>query len=190
MRLRTQILWLIFIFFSVGCSKITVKSVGDTYHLAVRSQFYELKQWSFSGRIAIVAAKESWTANIEWHHSKKADTLTLSGVLGQGRIVIIVTGNAVILDRGDGKIWQSDNINTFIEQQLGTMIPVKSLSYWVLGLTNPDKRFVTLADGFEQEHWIIQYLQMQQSNKKWMPRKLKAMRGKTRLKLIIDNWTL
>ena len=55
---------------------------------------------------------------------------------------------------------------------------------------DPDKNFVKLADGFEQEKWIIQYSQMQQINKQWMPRKLKALQNKTRLKLVIDSWTL
>ncbi len=182
--------WLIVIFLTVSCSKIAVKDVEDRYHLTERSEFYDLNQWSFSGRLAIVDAKESWTANLEWQHHKQEDRLKLSGVLGQGSLVIIVTEQAVILDRGDGKTLQSNDINAFIEQQLGVAIPVKSLRYWVLGLTNPDKDFVSLADGFEQEHWIIQYLQMQQVNKKWMPRKLKAMRDKMRLKLVIDHWIL
>lgn len=173
-----------------GCSEIVVKPVKDTYHLNDRSAFYELKNWAFKGRLAVSDNKESWTASIEWAHTEKEDALKLSGPLGQSAIKIILTKNSVILDRGKGEVLQSSEIDAFIEAQLGMSIPINSLRYWVLGLTHPNKSFVKLADGFEQEKWIIQYSQMQQTDKQWMPRKLKALQNKTRLKLVIDRWTL
>ena len=173
-----------------GCSEMVVKPVEDTYHLNDRSAFYELKKWIFKGRLVVSDSKESWTASIDWEHTEEKDALKLSGPLGQNAIKIILTENSVILDRGEGEVLQSSEIDAFIQAQLGMDIPINSLRYWVLGLTHPDKSFVKLADGFEQEKWIIQYSQMQQINKQWMPRKLKALQNKTRLKLVIDNWTL
>ncbi|MDQ7091879.1 MAG: lipoprotein insertase outer membrane protein LolB [Methylococcales bacterium] len=192
MRIATfkPFLWMTLFVLISGCTEMVVKPVEDKYHLSERKNFYDLKKWRFTGRLVIVDKKESWTATLEWHHLEKKETLTLSGPLGQSAIKITLTENLMTLDRGDGKVTQSEDITHFIEQQLGMVIPVKSLRYWVLGLTHPDKPFVQLADGFEQEKWIIQYREMQQINKKWMPRKLKAMRGKTRLKLVIDQWTL
>ncbi|NOQ36888.1 MAG: outer membrane lipoprotein LolB, partial [Methylococcaceae bacterium] len=153
--------------------------------------FYQLKKWSFDGRLALFDGKESWSASIEWTHSDGKDELKLSGPLGQGAVAISLTENSVTIDRGDEQIQQSTDVDAFIEQQLGIFIPVRALRYWVLGLTAPEKEFVELTGGFEQEKWIIQYLQMQQTDKeKWMPRKLKAHQNKTRLKLIIDNWML
>jgi len=173
-----------------GCSEVVVKPVKDSYHLKNRSPFYELKKWAFEGRLAVADNKESWTAAIEWVHTEKKDTLKVSGPLGQSAIKIILTENSVTLDRGTGEVLQSHEINAFIEAQLGMKIPIDSLRYWVLGVTHPKKTFVQLADGFEQEKWIIQYSQMQEINQQWMPRKLKALQNKTRLKLVIDRWTL
>ncbi len=181
---------LLILLLSSGCSDRVVKPVEDTYHLNERSVFYELKKWGFKGRLAVSDTKESWTASIEWTHTEEKDALKLSGPLGQSAIKIILTENSVILDRGEETVLQSSEINAFIEAQLGMKIPINSLRYWVLGLTHPDKSFVKLADGFEQEKWIIQYSQMQQIDKQWMPRKLKALQNKTRLKLVIDSWVL
>jgi outer membrane lipoprotein LolB len=189
MRLKYFLLMFLFLF-GGGCSEIVVKPVEDTYHLNDRSAFYKLKKWTFKGRLAVSDNKESWTASIEWVHTEKKETLQLSGPLGQSAIKIILTENSVILDRGDGKVLQSSEVDAFIEAQLGMKIPINSLRYWVLGLTHPDKSLVKLADGFEQEKWIIQYSQMQQINKQWMPRKLKALQHKTHLKLVIDRWIL
>lgn len=190
MIIKRFFLGLIIAILLTACTQTLLKPVTK-YRLAERDEFYQLQKWSFDGRLALSDGKESWSASIEWAHSKEKDELKLSGPLGQGAVAITLTENLVIIDRGDEQIQQSSDVDAFIEQQLGMFIPVRALRYWVLGLTAPDKAFVELTDGFEQEKWIIQYSQMQQTNKeKWMPRKLKAHQDKTRLKLIIDNWML
>ncbi|MCK5729272.1 MAG: outer membrane lipoprotein LolB [Methylococcales bacterium] len=182
--------FLLVIALSQGCTTKVIKPVEDKYSISPENALYQLKQWSFKGRLAIQDNKESWSASIEWSHTEKEDILKLSGPLGQTGGILIVSKEAVILDRGDGKTLHSTDINGFIKQQLGMQIPVQSLRYWVLGLTDPAHKFTALADGFKQNDWIIQYFQMQQSNEQWVPQKLKAFQNKTRLKLIIDEWIL
>ncbi len=177
-------------FLLAACSEVPVKSVAK-YNLADRQAFYELENWAFEGRMALSDGTESWNASIEWKHTPEKDELKLSGPLGQGAVAIALTDDSVTIDRGDDEILRSDNVDEFVERQLGIFVPVRALRYWVLGLAAPDRAFVELTDGFEQEKWLIQYQQMQQVNEKgWMPRKLKASQDKTRLKLIIDNWML
>ncbi|MCK4492888.1 MAG: outer membrane lipoprotein LolB [Methylococcales bacterium] len=175
---------------SQGCTTKITKPVDDKYSISPKNALYQLKKWSFKGRLAIHDHKESWSVSVEWTHTEKEDILKLSGPLGQTGGILIVSKDSIILDRGDGKTLHSTNINGFIEQQLGMKIPVQSLRYWVLGLVHPAHKFTALADGFTQNNWIIQYSQMQQSNQQWLPRKLKAFQNKTRLKLIIDQWNL
>jgi outer membrane lipoprotein LolB len=186
-----KVLLLCSIFFTLtSCSEKIIKPVGDQYNLSERKQLYALKKWAFEGRLAIANENESWTATLKWTHTQDEDKLILSGPLGQTGGILIVSKEAVILDRGEGETLHSTDINGFIEQQLGLKIPVQSLRYWVLGLTHPEHPATMLSDGFNQNNWIIQYAQMQQFNHRWMPRKLKAFQDKTRLKLIIDQWTV
>lgn len=191
MAFKSLLLLMVMTFLLSACSNRIVKPVTD-YKVAPKANLYQLKKWSFDGRLALSDGKESWSATMDWTHEDKKDTLKLSGPLGQGAIIITLNEHFVTIDRGDGedKIQQSSDINNFIKDQLGIVVPVQSLRYWVLGLTAPRKRFVTLSDGFEQEKWIIQFSQMQQVKKHWLPRKLKAHLGKTRLKLIVDTWKL
>ena len=145
-----------------ACTEVLVKPVAE-YRLAEREEFYQLKKWSFEGRLALFDGKESWSASIEWVHSEEKDELKLSGPLGQGAVVIALTEDSVTIDRGDEKIQQSTEVDAFMEQQLGKSVPVRALLYLVLGLTEHDKAFVELSDGFEQEKWIIQYSLNQRS---------------------------
>lgn len=196
MEAAGNILWQRFFLLSVlsfllnACSEVPVKSVAE-YKLADREAFYGLESWAFEGRLALSDGKESWNASIEWKHSQEKDDLKLSGPLGQGAVAIALTKDSVTIDRGDDEVLQSNRVDEFVESQLGIFVPVRALRYWVLGLTAPDKTYVELTDGFEQEKWLIQYQQMQQVGEKgWMPRKLKAWQDKTLLKLIIDDWKL
>ena len=184
------LLYGLILFIITSCSQKIIKPVGDQYHLTDKKALYTLKKWAFKGRLAIKNDKESWTATIEWTHEEAEDILKLSGPLGQTGGILIVSKEAVILDRGDGKTLHSTDINGFIEQQMGMKIPVQSLRYWVLGLTHPEHKFTNLSDGFGQNDWIIQYSQMQPFKQHWLPRKLKAFQNKTRLKLIIDQWSV
>lgn len=180
-------------FFLNACTDRVVKPQPIIGHIPPKEiNLYDLKKWSFDGRLALSDGKDSWSASIDWVHSEKKDVLKLSGPLGQGAIIITLNPYFVILDRGEGadKIQQSSDIDTFIKDQLGIFVPVQSLRYWVLGLTAPKKKFVKLSDGFEQEKWIVQYSEMQQEKQYKVPRKLKAHLGKTRLKLIVDTWKL
>jgi outer membrane lipoprotein LolB len=181
---------LLVITLSVSCTNPIIKPVNDQYHLTDRTPFYTLNKWSFKGRLALSNTQKSLTINIEWRHTEDKEILKLSGPLGQNAMLITLTEQLVILNQGNGKIQQSTKINTFIKQQLGIAIPVQSLRYWVLGLTHPNKKFTALADGFKQQHWIVQYTDMQSIDQQWMPRKLTALKDKIRLKLIIDHWLL
>lgn len=170
-----------------ACSEMPVKS-GQPFQVSERAHLYQLKNWSFDGRLSLTDGQESWSAAIEWQHSEKKDEIKLSGPLGQGGVLIILTDELVIIDRGDDKITQSNQVDEFISQQLGVFVPVRALRYWVLGLTQPETAVLELEDGFVQSKWTVHYLQMQQSGKEWLPRKINVEQAQAKLKLVIDQW--
>ncbi|NOQ37170.1 MAG: outer membrane lipoprotein LolB, partial [Methylococcaceae bacterium] len=65
-------------FFLAGCAETVVRPIAK-YNLSDRAEFYQLKKWSFDGRLALFDGKESWSASIEWTHSDGKDELKLSG---------------------------------------------------------------------------------------------------------------
>jgi outer membrane lipoprotein LolB len=160
------------------------------FNLAQRKHLYALKKWSFDGRLSLADGKESWSATIVWSHTEGRDEIKLSGPLGQGAAVITLTNDLITVDRGDEKSRQSTHVDEFIQLQLGIAVPVRALSYWVVGLTHPGYPSENLGDGFEQLKWRVHYLQLQNTGKDWLPRKIGAEQGNAKLKLLIDKWTL
>jgi outer membrane lipoprotein LolB len=171
-----------------ACTDVPVKT-DEHYSVLERKNLYQLKQWSFDGRISLSDGRESWSANVLWAHTDGKDEIKLSGPLGQGAAVITLTNDLVIINRGDEKPKQSTQIDEFIQQQLGVFVPVKALRYWVLGLTNPNSPYIEKGDGFKQSNWDVHYLQMQNQGNEWLPRKMGIEQGEAKLKLIIDQWT-
>lgn len=172
-----------------ACSMIT-KEPEPSYSGRARNHLYRLDHWSFDGRLAITGQHDSWTANLSWKHSPDQEELKLSGPLGQGATVIQFTDDFVSIDRGDGQVQTSEQPEEFVNQQLGILVPVKSLRYWVLGLPEPAQAFVETIDGFSQAGWLIAYKQMQRVFDQSMPRKITVVNTHVKLKLIIDQWVV
>lgn len=181
-------LWCLVLMLS-ACS-ITPEEPEVHYSKLAREHLYRLENWSFEGRLALTGKNDSWSANINWGHKPDDEKIKLSGPLGQGTTVIQLTGDLVIIDRGDGQAQTSTQPEHFINQQLGMFVPVHSLRYWVVGLPEPTSAFVETPTGFKQAGWLIDYKQMQPVDNQPMPHKITVTNEQVKLKLIIDQWIL
>lgn len=149
-----------------------------------------MREWRLEGRVAITSPKDSWSANIEWSHLPDSETIRLSGPLGQGAVVIELTGDVVKIDRGGGNVQTSNQPEQFINQQLGLLVPLQSLRFWAVGLPESENTFQETADGFTQDGWLIAYKEMLKTGIETMPHKMAVSNGHAKLKLIIDQWDL
>jgi len=172
-----------------GCTSGPTVPEGR-YEMQSRESLYKLDRWSFDGRVAITAKKDSWSASINWMHVLNDEKIKLAGPLGQGATFIQLSGNLVTIDRGDNKPLTSTQPELFINQQLGLFVPVQSLRYWVLGVPEPTNHYNVTLTGFTQAGWLIDYKQTQAVNGHVMPYKISVSNEQLKLKLIIDQWVL
>ena len=172
-----------------ACATRPVIFTAD-YDQSARSHLYDLKTWAFQGRLAMRGAEDSWSASINWRHKGDTDKIKLAGPLGQGAVAINLTGNAISIDRGDGKPLASNNPDALVRQQVGVFVPVKALRYWVAGLTQPSVEFDVLSDGFIQSGWTVHYPEFIRAGEELMPRRIVVINKKLKLKLVVDRWVL
>ncbi|CAG1020032.1 Outer-membrane lipoprotein LolB [Patescibacteria group bacterium] len=172
-----------------GCSLFPIEPTIP-YSKTASLPLYKVNNWSLDGRLSISNTKDSWNANMDWHHDIEKEHIKLSGPLGQGATVIQLTKESVTIDKGDGKAQTSNQPQQFINQQLGMFVPVASLRYWVIGLPEPNVDFVETATGFKQAGWLIDYKQMQTVKTNTLPYKVHVSNEQVKLKLIIDEWQL
>ncbi len=185
---KRAVVWLLVLIIS-GCSSVPVGPEVE-YSEKLRAQLQDLQDWSFEGRMGLVAKNDSWQANIDWKHHLNAEEIRLAGPLGQGATLIQLSGNMVKIDRGGDKVQTSTQPEAFISQQLGVFVPISSLRYWVIGLPEPTSAFIEMTAGFKQSGWLIEYKQMQRIDDHVVPRKIIVSNERAKLKLMIDQWDL
>jgi len=181
--------WSLFLFLT-GCATIPEKPLS-VYSSRQRQYIYGLEYWSFEGRLAVSGPKDSWSANVVWDHSPLEEKMKLTGPLGQGAIIIQLKGDKVLIDRGQGDVFSSDEPEKFISHELGAFVPLKSLRYWAVGVPELGKDFHEIGEGFSQDGWLVEYKQMQPiEGSGVMPQKISVTNGQVKLKLYVDGWKL
>jgi len=148
------------------------------------------QNWVFQGRLAVADDQDSASMTIEWQHNGNKDRIDLSGPLSQGRVVLTVTPEQVIVDDGESRAAYYGSPENVMREQFGMEIPVDSLRYWVLGSVDPNLQAVSQEGGFYQAGWLVRYSELQTVSSGKLPRKISAVRDKTRIKLVIDQWNL
>ncbi len=172
-----------------ACASVSTVPSGS-YSQSARAHLYKIQEWRLEGRVAITSPKDSWSASIEWSHLPNSEKIRLSGPLGQGAVVIELTGDVVKIDRGGGNVQTSSQPEQFINQQLGLFVPLQSLRFWAVGLPESENSFQETVDGFVQNGWLIAYKEMLKTGNETMPHKMVVSDGHAKLKLIVDQWDL
>jgi len=173
----------------VSCADVPVKSTTP-FQLSGRDHLYGKAWWSFEGRMVVSDESDSFSATIVWKHRDHQDKLELAGPFGQGRTLIELTNDGVIIDYGDERLQYFGNADELVSRQVGVDIPVSALKYWVLGLVDPGTEYGVVENGFVQSGWNVNYMQMQEVDQYDMPRKMRVERDDVKLKLIINHWGL
>jgi len=160
-----------------------------------RQILYRLGVWQFQGRLVVKTHKDSWHANIDWSHTFGLDTLQFSGPFGQGATRILVYPDSIRIIDSKGNIDISENSQRTIYRRFGFQVPLSSLKFWVLGVTEPDVKncIENDADGFLRkiwyQDWEVFIKKYMVSDKYTVPKLIQIKNKDTVLKLVIDHWS-
>lgn len=154
----------------------------------------EVDRWEFRGRIGVSAGDEGFNGKIRWKQRDDRFEATVSGPLGAGAIEIEGDGQRVSLTDKDGKVTEMQDAETEIRARYGWTIPVASLRYWTLGIPAPGSAATTEFDDegqlvrLQQRDWVVTLSQYRDGGGQLMPRRIAAVNGDAKVRLVIDNW--
>ncbi len=177
------------LFLLVSCANMPDKKEGS-FNLSARKHLYEKEVWFFSGRMSLTDKNHSISANVEWEHEPKEDVINLSGSFGLGRVRVVLAGRSVEINMDGRQEKYIGNVDDILSSELGIVVPVSALKYWVLGVADPNAVYKDEGRGFVQHGWRVSYLQMQANGDYELPRKIKAEQGGAKLKLIVSHWDI
>jgi len=151
--------------------------------------------WEFKGRIGVSAGGEGFNGKLRYSQNDDDFRATVSGPLGFGTIQIEGDGRQVTMIDKDGEVWNLPDPEVDLQIMYGWTIPVTSLRYWALGIPDPSELAFTefdeegLLSSLEQGNWHVQIPQYREGSGQMMPRRLTAVSGDNKVRLVIDNWT-
>jgi outer membrane lipoprotein LolB len=159
-----------------------------------RAALQSRDRFDLSGRIAVAAAEEGFSARLRWQQKGQRSQLALDGPLGVGGVRITADGDTLNVVNSKGQQLDNDAARQEMQTRLGFEPPIASLRYWVLGVPDPthpadevldtDKRLATL----KQDGWQIDYTAYSPVQGEWRPSKMTLKRDDVRVRLLVDGW--
>ncbi len=183
------IFYAVFSFFFSGCAQHHLYT-DEAYRLSGQLKKNMPEQWKMQGRMGVVAEKDSFSAFVNWTHVRQQEQIELSGPLGQGGVMLILSHDVVVVNDGkhSRKYYQSPAQVFF--NHFGVELPVDACVFWLYGIPQPDVAYSELSEGFGQHGWQVVYRQLQNVQGQLLPRKMTLKKGRISVKFLIDQWNI
>ena len=154
-----------------------------------------LPDWEFKGRIGVSSEGDGFNGKLRYAQNDDRFRASVSGPLGFGTVRIEGDDRHVTVTDKNGEEWLLSDPEVDLAVMYGWTIPVTSLRYWALGIPDPDVFADTEFNeagqlaSLEQGHWQVTISQYREGGGQLMPRRLSAVSGQNKVRLVIDNWT-
>lgn len=161
-----------------------------------QQQLQKIKQWQIRGSVAVKAKPplQSFSASLNWRQKYSHYAIYLFGPLGIGTIKIYGQPGKFILQTAANEKFIASSPTQLIKQQLGIILPVTSLFYWIRGLPLPTAAASKKFDNFghlttiKQQNWQITYLSYVTATGTDLPRAMLLRHRNFYIKITINHW--
>lgn len=178
-----------------GCALLQ-KEPGLPKVSDAQKRIYDLDAWRLEGRIGVQTPKDAWHANLFWEHDHHQDRLRISGPFSQGVVSIILQGDLIYINEGNGVVESSRDPDVMLQERLGFAVPLANLRYWVMGVPSPATAYLPEHDavgsvrGFSQSGWRLSFERFVNVRDLVLPQKMMIQGNEVKLKLIADEWVI
>jgi len=156
-----------------------------------------LTLWTLNGRMSVQMENEGWTASLHWQQINDDYRLRIIAPFGRGTVEISGNSDTVRLQTAENEIFEDDDVDVLIRQNLGWEIPVAALVYWIKGLPEPGAAITTLiidnqgrASDLIQSDWTVKYERYTTSSGLQVPTRITLQREGLQLRLNISRWDI
>jgi outer membrane lipoprotein LolB len=156
----------------------------------------ELADWRASGRMAVQTGSGGFSANFDWQERPGHGEISVSGPFGAGATHISRSDEWIRIDTGRGAPVEVaapfTDLEPVLSAQLGAPLPLDTLRFWMLGIPAPGVPSEAASPGFTQSGWTVRPEQpvAVAGAPAALPHRLTLERDSTRIKVVVDAWTV
>ena len=159
-----------------------------------RSALEKLDMYALTGRVAVAANGQGFSASLRYAQQPRHSDLALDGPLGIGGLRVVLDGDSLSISTGRGEKLDGMAARTELERRLGFALPLTELRWWLLGIPAPGEAAVNEnADSgeirdFMQNGWRVSIAARAPALGFALPQRLTAEREGARMKLLVERW--
>lgn len=152
-----------------------------------------LDRYSLSGRVAVAASGEGFTANLRFQRLPDRSEMILDGPMGIGGYRITLDREGLQVFASNGERLDGAAARAEMERRLGVALPIEELHWWLLGVPAPGPAERNQAPSgeipdFRQNDWHVSVQARMPALGFSLPQRLTAEREGARLKLLVEQW--
>jgi outer membrane lipoprotein LolB len=182
-----------------SCATIKQTPMPGTHYLswkARQAQLAEISSWYASGSLGITHDNHSDIATFSWEKNNNHYAINIHSPLNLKNVHISGNNANVTLWLSTTKQVSAKTPEELLQKQMGWMLPVSNLAYWIKGLPAPAsnaRKNITLdannrLSELKQMGWQIQYTDFTSINGVDLPTKIRLQTRDFRMKLVIKEW--
>lgn len=149
--------------------------------------------WRFEGRVAVSQAGKGGSGRLDWQQLGERYITSLSAPVTRQSWRLSADAQGARLEGLEGGTRAGPDADQLLREATGWDIPVKTLSDWARGIAargEPEFDPLGQLSALQQAGWRIRYTEWQPASADVpaMPRRVEAVRGEAKVRLIVDRW--
>ena len=174
----------------VGCASAPPAPV----EIPLRPQREGILGFGMTGRLVIQNGQKADTVRIAWDHTVEQDALVFSTAMGIVAAELRRTAEGAVWTTSAGERFEARNADQLMAQLTEQPVPLKALSYWLVGRLTRDGSGTRDAQGRllegTDQGWAVRVLAYEVDRPDALPSIVEVSRGSLRIRLAIEGWVL
>lgn len=192
---------LFFLLFIQGCADVTTMTKQepvddvDRVWLERQQRLSAIKAWAVEGRLAIRTDDDAWSATLQWAQKEQLYMMRVIAPLGQGTYEVKRGYGKVSLLTAENELYEAEDAESLMLNNLGWSVPVEGLKYWIRGLPDPDYRIENikvdehaLMTELEQSGWKISFSRYSEEEQYILPGKIVLNNERVKITVLAKDW--
>jgi outer membrane lipoprotein LolB len=153
--------------------------------------------FELAGRISVMKGQHGESGHLRWVRSQEMQEIALLSPLGQTVAEISQPDKQSATLRTGGEMRSAPTFDALVQGALGTAVPIHDLAYWIQGVTDIQSGQAAINESdsagrpekLVHSGWEISIEGYQRLGAAIVATRLRAIKGDTVVKIIIDEWT-